>query len=90
MKLYTLLPTEGVSRVPVSEVLAVPISTLMLEAASTSEMLVNFYQTTWCNNAEDSHLQTTYLIGISTPNSLNIPKSTPKKKGELSGFSSRS
>jgi hypothetical protein len=22
---------------------------LMMEAASTSEMLVNFYQTTWCN-----------------------------------------
>jgi hypothetical protein len=29
---------------------------LMLEAASTSEMSVNFYQTTWHNNPEDSHL----------------------------------
>jgi hypothetical protein len=28
-----------------------------VEAASTSEMSVNFYQTTWCNNPEDSHLQ---------------------------------
>jgi hypothetical protein len=28
----------------------------MMEAASTSETLVNFYQTTWCNNPEDSHL----------------------------------
>jgi hypothetical protein len=27
----------------------------MMEAASTSEM-VNFYQTTWCYNPEDSHL----------------------------------
>jgi hypothetical protein len=29
---------------------------LMVEAASTSETLVNFYQTTWRYNAEDSHL----------------------------------
>jgi hypothetical protein len=26
----------------------------MMEAASTSEMSVNFYQTTWGNNPEDS------------------------------------
>jgi hypothetical protein len=26
------------------------------EAASTPEMPVNLYQTTWCNNPEDSHL----------------------------------
>jgi hypothetical protein len=31
--------------------------TLMMVAASTSEMSVNFYQTTWCYNPEDSHLQ---------------------------------
>jgi hypothetical protein len=31
-------------------------TTLMMEAASTSETLVNFYQTTWCNIPEDSHL----------------------------------
>jgi hypothetical protein len=29
---------------------------LMMEAASTSEMSVNFYQTTRRNNPEDSHL----------------------------------
>jgi hypothetical protein len=29
----------------------------MMEAASTSEMLVNFYQTTQRNNPEDSHLE---------------------------------
>jgi hypothetical protein len=28
-----------------------------MEAASTSETSVNFYQTTWRNNPEDSHLQ---------------------------------
>jgi hypothetical protein len=30
----------------------------MMDAASTSEMLVNFYQTTWCNIPEDSLLHT--------------------------------
>jgi hypothetical protein len=30
---------------------------LMMEAASTSETPVNFYQTTQRNNREDSHLQ---------------------------------
>jgi hypothetical protein len=28
----------------------------MMEAVSTSETLVNIYQTTWCYNPEDSHL----------------------------------
>jgi hypothetical protein len=27
-----------------------------MEAASTSATLVNFYQTTWCQNPEDSHI----------------------------------
>jgi hypothetical protein len=31
---------------------------LMMEAARTSETLVNFYQTTWHYNPEDSHLHT--------------------------------
>jgi hypothetical protein len=34
----------------------IPIA-LMMEAASTSETSVNFYQTTQRNNPEDSHLQ---------------------------------
>jgi hypothetical protein len=34
---------------------------LMMEAASTSETAVNFYQTTRHNNPEDSHLQTLLL-----------------------------
>jgi hypothetical protein len=32
------------------------IVALMMEAARTSETLVHFYQTTWCYNPEDSHL----------------------------------
>jgi hypothetical protein len=36
------------------------LNTLMMEAARTSETLVKFYQTTQCNNPEDSHLNTSY------------------------------
>jgi hypothetical protein len=39
----------------VSEVLTIA---LMMEAASTSETSVNFYQTTRRNNPKDSHLHT--------------------------------
>jgi hypothetical protein len=43
----------------VSEVLAASIiRALMMEAASTSETLVNFYQTTRRYNPDDSHLRT--------------------------------
>jgi hypothetical protein len=44
----------------VSEVLAasiIRVIALMIQAASTSEASVNFYQTTWCYNSEDSSLQ---------------------------------
>jgi hypothetical protein len=34
-----------------------PCISLMMEAASTSETSVNFYQTTWRNNPEDSQLR---------------------------------
>jgi hypothetical protein len=32
------------------------IREMMMEAASTFEISVNFYQTTWRNTPEDSHL----------------------------------
>jgi hypothetical protein len=35
-----------------------------MEAASTSETLVNFYQTTWHNILEDSHLQLRVYISV--------------------------
>jgi hypothetical protein len=34
------------------------MSALMMDAARTSETLVNFHQTTGCYNPEDSHLRT--------------------------------
>jgi hypothetical protein len=36
----------------------VELIALMMEAARSSETLVNFYQTARCYNPEDSHLQT--------------------------------
>jgi hypothetical protein len=41
--------------------------TLMMEAASTSETSVNFYQTTRRNNPEDSHLHSTGMSGQHFP-----------------------
>jgi hypothetical protein len=46
-----------VSEVLASSVIRVMIA-LMIEASVTSEMSVNFYQTTWCNNQGDIHLHT--------------------------------
>jgi hypothetical protein len=41
----------------ISDVLASYIvRAVMMEAASTSEMFKNFYQTTLCNNTKDSNL----------------------------------
>jgi hypothetical protein len=37
----------------------------MMEAARISETLVNFYQTTWRYNPEDSHLRIFMLIVVS-------------------------
>jgi hypothetical protein len=33
-----------------------------MEAASTSETWVKFYQTTWHSNPEDSHLQAVFFL----------------------------
>jgi hypothetical protein len=40
----------------------VEVRAMMMEAARTSETLVNFYQTTWCYNPEDSNLHIIYLF----------------------------
>jgi hypothetical protein len=34
----------------------------MMVAANTSETSVNFYQTTWCNIPEDSHLDISITV----------------------------
>jgi hypothetical protein len=52
-------------RLPVVQMCLLPhhqgnesLNALMMEAAVTSEMSVNVYQTTWHNNPEDSHFHT--------------------------------
>jgi hypothetical protein len=37
---------------------ALCVITLMMEAVSSSEIVVNIYQTAWCNIPEDGHLHT--------------------------------
>jgi hypothetical protein len=54
------------------EVLAASIvRALMMEAAGTSEILVNYHQTTQHNISEDSHLlQFITFMGLSTERSI--------------------
>jgi hypothetical protein len=57
--LWVDTPCSLVKVTDVLEVLADSIITaMMIEAPSASEMSVNFYQTTWCINLEDSQLHT--------------------------------
>jgi hypothetical protein len=50
---------------------------LMMEAASTSETSVKFYQTTRRNNSEDSHLHTRRRENLkSQKNSNTVPETT--------------
>jgi hypothetical protein len=51
--------SSGLFHFAVSEVLvASTITTLMMKAANTPEMSVNFHQTTWHNLSKDSHFHT--------------------------------
>jgi hypothetical protein len=55
--------------------------TLMMEAISTSEASVNFYQTTQRNNREGSHLQVTWVVS-----SAGIPFLFEKPRNHPSTF----
>jgi hypothetical protein len=60
----------------VSEVLAASIITaLMMEAASTSETLVNFYPTVRRNNPEDSHLHASRRENVKSDQTLTFVQS---------------
>jgi hypothetical protein len=41
----------------------IEVIALMMEAASTSETSINFYQTTWRYNPYDSHLHRSSYVG---------------------------
>jgi hypothetical protein len=55
---WVVVPYSLIEVYEVSEVLAASIIRAMMEAGSTSETSVNFYQTTRRNNPQDSHLHT--------------------------------
>jgi hypothetical protein len=46
-----------VSDVPTASMIRFSLIALMMEAVQASETVVNLYQSTWCYNPEDSHLQ---------------------------------
>jgi hypothetical protein len=56
MKLTVFWDIVPNSLLQVPEVLTASITTMMMEAVSTSERSVNFYQTTQCNIPEDCHV----------------------------------
>jgi hypothetical protein len=55
-----------------SAIIASIIKGMVIEAASTSEKLVNFYQTTQRNNPEDSHLHTRRRKNLKSHHLLNV------------------
>jgi hypothetical protein len=53
---WVVAPCSGRSLLAFQRSIIRVVITLMMEAARTSEILVNFYQTTCLYNPEDSHL----------------------------------
>jgi hypothetical protein len=53
---------EVYRRFRAASIIRAMIMVLMMEAASTSETSVNFYQTIRCYNPEDSHLEYEALL----------------------------
>jgi hypothetical protein len=62
-KLGSSCLTRHLSELGVEVIWHMMIIALMMEAVSTSETLVNFYQTTWRNIPEDSHLVLEFNFG---------------------------
>jgi hypothetical protein len=59
----------------------------MMQAARTSETMVNFYQTTWRYNPEDSHLHTHHRENLkSYTNLLDVIKRNMKKTWCMNTF----
>jgi hypothetical protein len=52
----SLVEIYNISEDLAASIIRAIIITLKMEAARSSETLVNFYQTTWRHNPEDSHL----------------------------------
>jgi hypothetical protein len=54
---------------------------LVMEAACTSEMLVNFYYTTWHTNSQDGHLHTHCIVNLKFHRFNNSLKNNKVKPG---------
>jgi hypothetical protein len=63
----------NVSEVLAAFIIRAKMRGLMMEAASTSETSVNFYETTRCNNSEDSHLHIRRHENLKSHNYLLLP-----------------
>jgi hypothetical protein len=68
-----LRPVVSYKLTDVSAVLTATITiTLMMEAVSTSETLVNFYETTQHNIPEDSHLHNRCCVNLKSHNTFPL------------------
>jgi hypothetical protein len=58
----------------------------IIRAASTSDMSVNFYQTTWCNNPEDSHFHTRHHENLKAHQGRACVSVWQKSSGSLQSY----